>query len=96
MLISIPAGFASSLVSVASRSVLLAHTPAAFRGQVIATQTLLQSIGAVIPTLVAGVAADVIGVEQVAIAIAVLMAGGAIAAFTIFSPTPVPSQARAQ
>jgi MFS family permease len=95
MLISIPAGFASSLVSVASRSVLLAHTPAAFRGQVIATTTLLQSIGALVPTLLAGVAADVIGVEQVAIAIAVLMAGGAIAAFTVFSPAPAPSQAQA-
>jgi MFS family permease len=95
MLISIPAGFASSLVSVASRSVLLAHTPPAFRGQVIATQTLLQSIGALIPTLLAGVAADVIGVEQVAIAIAMLMAGGAIFAFTIFSPDPTPSRAQA-
>jgi MFS family permease len=95
MLISIPAGFASSLVSVSSRSVLLAHTPPEFRGQVIATQTLLQSIGALVPTLLAGVAADVIGVEQVAIALAALMAGGAVAAFTIFSPTPVPSQARA-
>ncbi|MFL5759183.1 MAG: MFS transporter [Thermomicrobiales bacterium] len=86
MLISIPAGFASSLVSVASRSVLLTRTPPAYRGQVIATQSLFQSIGALAPTLLVGVVAGVIGVEKVAIAIALLLAGGAIAAFTIYRP----------
>jgi MFS family permease len=91
MLLSIPAGFATSVVSVASRSVLLARTPPAQRGQVIATQSLLQNLGALVPTLLAGVAADVIGVEHVAVAIAVIMAGGAIAALTLHRPLPVPS-----
>jgi MFS family permease len=89
MLISIPAGFASSVVSVASRSVLLARTPPAVRGQVIATQSLLQNVGALVPTLLAGVAADLIGVERVAVIIAVIIAGGAIAALTFYRPMPV-------
>jgi len=91
MLISIPAGFASSVVSVSSRAVLLARTPAGSRGQVIATQSLIQNVGALIPTLVAGIAADLFGVEQVAVAIAALMAAGAVAALTKYRPLPVPS-----
>jgi MFS family permease len=92
MAISVPAGFASSVVSVSARSVLLARTPPASRGQVIATQSLLQNVGALIPTLLAGVAADLIGVERVAVAIAALMAGGAVAALTKYRPMPVPTQ----
>ena len=91
MLISIPAGFASSVVSVSARSVLLARTAASERGQVIATQSLLQNVGALIPTLLAGVAADLFGVERVAVALAMLMAGGAIAALTFYRPISVPS-----
>lgn len=91
MLLSVPAGFASSVVSVSARSVLLARTNPALRGQVIATQSLLQNVGALIPTLLAGVAADLIGVERVAVAIAVLIAGGAIAAFTIYRPVTLSS-----
>jgi hypothetical protein len=76
---------------VSARSVLLARTPPAVRGQVIATQSLLQNLGALAPTLLAGVAADLFGVERVAVALAVLMAGGAIAALTVYRPLPVPS-----
>ena len=86
MAISIPAGFASSVVSVSSRAVLLARTAPAARGQVIATQSLIQNVGALIPTLVAGIAADLIGVERVAVALALLMAFGAIAALTKYRP----------
>jgi MFS family permease len=93
MVLSIPAGFASSVVSVSSRAVLLARTPAASRGQVIATQSLIQNVGALIPTLVAGVAADLIGVERVAVAIAALMAAGAVAALTKYRPVPAPAMA---
>jgi MFS family permease len=91
MMISVPAGFASSVVSVSARSVLLARTNPALRGQVIATQSLLQNVGALIPTLLAGVAADLFGVERVAIAIAALLAGGAIAALTFYRPVPISS-----
>ncbi|MDQ2681932.1 MAG: MFS transporter, partial [Chloroflexota bacterium] len=86
MLLSIPAGLATSIGSVSARSVMLARTPPEFRGQVIATQSLFQNIGALIPTLLAGIAADIIGVQRVAVAIAILTAAGAIAALTIYRP----------
>jgi hypothetical protein len=62
---------------------------------VIATQSLLQNVGALIPTLLAGFAADLIGVERVAIAIAALMALGTLAALTVYRPaqTTTPSPA---
>jgi MFS family permease len=86
MLLSVPAGMATSIGSVAARSVLLARTPADMRGQVIATQSLFQNVGALVPTLLAGVAADAIGVQRVAVAIAIVTAGGALAALTIYRP----------
>ena len=86
MLLSIPSGLATSIGSVAARSVMLARTPPEMRGQVIATQSLFQNFGALIPTLLAGIAADVIGVQRVAVAIALLTAGGALAALTIYRP----------
>lgn len=92
MLLSIPAGFASSVVSVSARAVLLGRTPPALRGQVIATQSLLQNVGALIPTLLAGVAADLIGVERVAVAIAALIGFGAVAALTVYRPVAPVSQ----
>jgi MFS family permease len=81
MLLSVPAGFSSSVVGVASRSVTLLRSPEDARGKVIATQSLFQNLGALIPTLLAGIAADVLGVERVALMIALLMALGAAAAF---------------
>jgi len=92
MLISIPTGFASSVVSVSARSVLLARTAPSLRGQVIATQSLLQNIGALIPTFLAGIAADIVGVKAVAIAIAFFIALSAMVALTVFRP-PHPSVA---
>ncbi len=86
MLLSVPSGMATAIGSVAARSVLLARTPADMRGQVVATQSLFQNIGALVPTLLAGVAADIIGVQRVAVAIAILTAGGALAALTIYRP----------
>jgi MFS family permease len=91
MLVSIPAGFASALVSVAARSLLLARTPPARRGQVVATQALLGNIGALAPTLLAGVAADLFGVKPIAVAIAVILPGVAIAARIAHRPVPAPS-----
>jgi len=86
MLLSIPAGLATSMGSVAARSVLLQRTPVLMRGQVIATQSVFQNVGALVPTLLAGIAADLFGVERVAMAIGVLLAGGALAALTIYRP----------
>jgi MFS family permease len=86
MLLSIPAGLATSIGSVSARSVMLARAPAEMRGQVIATQSLFQNVGALIPTLLAGIAADIIGVQRVAVGLAVLIMCGAIAALTIYRP----------
>jgi MFS family permease len=88
MLISIPTGFASSVVSVSARAVLLARTAPQMRGQVIATQSLLQNLGALIPTFLAGIAADLFGVKVVAVAIAFFVAFGALLALTVFRPMP--------
>ncbi len=81
MIFSVPAGFSSSVVGVAARTTTLMRSPEGSRGKVIATQSLMQNMGALIPTLLAGIAADVIGVERVAIIIAALMMVGATAAF---------------
>jgi MFS transporter len=94
MAFSVPAGFSSSVVGVAARTVTLLRSPSDSRGKVIATQSLIQNVGALIPTLLAGIAADVIGVERVAIIIAALMIGAATAAFLTRRPatalTPAP------
>jgi MFS family permease len=71
MLISIPAGFASALVNVAARSMLLQRTPPPLRGQVIATQSLVGNVISLLPTLLAGIAMDIFGVKPIAVAIAV-------------------------
>lgn len=89
MLISIPAGFCSALVGVAARSLVLGRTPPGRRGQTVATVSLMQNIGALVPTLLAGIAADAFGVERVAVAIAVAIAVGGIAAQTVVRPLPV-------
>ncbi len=91
MLLSVPAGFCSALVSVTARSLLLTHTPASRRGQTIATTTLLGNVGALLPTLLAGLAADLFGVEPIAVAIAVVITLGAIAARTVARPVVMPS-----
>ena len=86
MLFSIPAGFASSIVGVASRTITLERTPLAFRGQVIATQSLVQNLGALVPTMLAGIAADQLGVERVAIIIAGIIVAGILVAFFVSRP----------
>jgi MFS family permease len=90
MLISIPAGFASALVNVAARSILLSRTPEAVRGQVIATQGLIGNMGALIPTLLAGIATDLFGVQPVAVALALAIAIVALAAHTWGRRPPLP------
>ncbi len=88
MIFSVPAGFSSSVVGVAARTTTLLRTPSDSRGKVIATQSLMQNVGALIPTLLAGILADVIGVERVAIVIAALMLAGAAATFLTGRFTP--------
>lgn len=92
MLLSIPAGFASALVSVTARAVMLARTAPTYRGQVIATQGLIGNLGALVPTLLTGIAADAVGVEPIAVAIAIVIVGGAVIAhYTAHHPLALPS-----
>lgn len=93
MLVSIPAGFFSALVGVTARSLLLGRASPARRGQTLAAVSLLQNLGALLPTLLAGIAADAFGVERVAVAIAVAIATAGVAAQTVVRPLPVPSPA---
>lgn len=80
MLLSIPAGFASAVVNVAARSILLSRTPNHLRGQVIATQSLMGNVAALLPTVLAGVATDIFGVKPVAVGIGVCIVLVAMAA----------------
>jgi hypothetical protein len=78
MALSIPAGFASAVVGVSARAVLLARTPESARGQVVATQNVLGNLGALVPTLLAGITADWLGVKTIAVATGLLILGGAV------------------
>ena len=69
MLISIPAGFFSAVTNVAARTVLLDALSADTRGQVFATQSTLSNAIALVPTITAGLAVDLIDVRPVAFAI---------------------------
>ena len=92
MLLSIPAGFASALVGVAARSVLLNRVPPGARGQVIASQNLFQSLATLLPTFAVGIFADIIGVRSMAIAIGlVLLAGASIAHLSFSANRPRPA-----
>jgi MFS family permease len=91
MLISIPAGLCSAMVGVTARSLLLSHTPPNRRGQTMATVTLMTGVGALVPTLLSGVAADAFGVERIAVAIAVFIAVAGLAAQSFARPLPAPA-----
>lgn len=79
MLLSVPAGFFSAVTNVATRTVLLQRSPDDARGQVLATQSTLSNAIALVPTITAGIAIDLVGVRPVAFAIALLLVAGAIA-----------------
>lgn len=89
MLISIPAGAFTALVNVTARTLLLGHTAPTRRGQTVATSQLLVNVGALAPTLLSGIAADIFGVERVAVAIAVFLVVGCVAARSVSRPLPL-------
>lgn len=78
MLISIPAGFCSALTNVGSRTVMLQRAPEDVRGQLFATENTLGRAIALIPTLGAGLAVDLLDVRPVALLVAFLLMIGAI------------------
>ena len=89
MLVAVPAGFFSATVSVTTRAILLGQTAPSRRVQTIATTALVGNLWALLPTLLAGIAADRFGVERVAIATALALAVGGVAAWTVVRPVPL-------
>lgn len=81
MIVSIPAGFFSAIVNVAARAVLLEIAPDDARGQLLATQNVIGNAGALLPTLLAGLAVDLLGARPVALALAGLLLAATIAAW---------------
>jgi hypothetical protein len=79
MLLSVPAGFFSALVNVGAKTVMLERSPEDTRGQILATQSTLSNAIALVPTIGAGLAIDLIDVRPVALTIAILLVLGAIA-----------------
>jgi hypothetical protein len=78
MLLSLPAGIAVGLVNVAARTVLVLRTPPESHARVFATQMTLANLGALVPTLAAGLLIDLTGVKPVALLISIALLGGAV------------------
>lgn len=78
MLLAIPAGLAVSLVTVSARTELMLRVPEDVRARVFATQMTLANLAALIPTLLAGVLIDLIGVTPVAVVVAAALMVGAL------------------
>ncbi|MEZ4521776.1 MAG: HD domain-containing protein [Thermomicrobiales bacterium] len=78
MLLSIPAGFAVGIVNVAVRTELIVRTPAPSHARVFSTQMTIANLGALIPTIAIGFLVDIVPVQLVALAIAIMLASGAI------------------
>ena len=87
MAFSIPAGFASAIVGVAARSVLLSRIRPNARGQVIASQNLFQSLVTLLPTFAVGIFADVFGIRIMAVMIGLILLLGAAVAHIGFTMT---------
>jgi MFS family permease len=78
MLISVPAGFAISLVTVSARTELMLRMPEEVHARVFATQMTLGNLAALVPALMAGVLIDIIGVAPVAVVVALTLVAGAV------------------
>ncbi|HEV2529318.1 MAG TPA: MFS transporter [Thermomicrobiales bacterium] len=88
MAFSIPAGFASAIVGVAARSVLLSRIRPNARGQVIASQNLFQSLVTLLPTFAVGIFADLFGIRIMAVMIGMTLLLGAAVAHISFTTRP--------
>jgi hypothetical protein len=66
------------LVNVAARTVLVLRTPPESHARVFATQMTLANLGALVPTLAAGLLIDLTGVKPVALLISIALLGGAV------------------
>lgn len=74
MVTAIFCGFGSSLINVASRAIINERIPWEMQGRVFAAQNVLANLASVVPLLVAGALADLLGVRPVLVGLAVVMA----------------------
>lgn len=90
MILAIPLGLAFSLVGVGARAILNEEAPAGMQGRVFATQSALADLASLLPLLLVGAIAELVGVRAMLLAAAI--AGLALAAYLTvsrrFSPTP--------
>jgi MFS family permease len=78
MLLAIPIGLAFSLVSVAARVVMNEHAPPEAQGRIFAVQMALGDLLSLLPLLLVGVVADVVGVRATLLASALSAIGVAV------------------
>ncbi len=83
MLLAIPVGFAFSLVSVSGRVVMNEQAPPETQGRVFAVQSALGELLSLLPLLVVGVVADVVGVRATLLASA--LAATVVTGYLTFS-----------
>jgi len=74
MLTAVVAGFAYSLIGVASRALLNERIAGEMQGRVFAALTVLSNLASIVPLLLAGALADWLGVQPVLVTVAALMA----------------------
>lgn len=74
MLTAVVAGFAYSLIGVASRALINERIAGEMQGRVFAALTVLSNLASIVPLLLAGALADWLGVQPVLVAVAALMA----------------------
>jgi MFS family permease len=71
MLLAVPLGFANTVVSVAARVVMNERAPVEAQGRVYAVQTAIGDTLSLIPLLIVGIVADLVGVRATLLACAV-------------------------
>jgi MFS family permease len=74
MLLAVPLGLAFTVVSVGARTVFNRRSPPELQGRVFATQSALSDLASVLPLLVVGAVADLVGVRVVLLVTAGLSA----------------------
>jgi MFS family permease len=74
MVTAVVAGFAYSLIGVASRALINERIAGEMQGRVFAALTVLSNLASIVPLLLAGALADWLGVQPVLVAVAALMA----------------------
>lgn len=72
MLLAIPLGLAFSLVGVGARAVLNQEAPAGMQGRIFATQSALADLASLLPLLVVGAIAELVGVRAMLLTVAIL------------------------